>query len=778
MSIRTAVRAMLVVSALMICEQLAGPSAFGQQSDQANPTTTPTPDPSLAKRFYGRVVDFEGKPVAGAKVYATYYTMFHGYYNGPDDIEPVKREWGTSTTDDDGRFDITGLFSDTIGVLAVHPERGIGTVDHAANPRGDRGPLEVQLAKPTFIEGKISGLPQTSDMHVYLSGRLFLYIHPQSDGRFRVGPLPGADGWHFGLDADGIDRVRVPVPCEYGKTATFSFDLLGPERLTGMVLGPDDKPLQGVQVALALNSKASADSSDDFQWQTTHADLTDAAGKFAIGGIAPGDYKLYANRHKVGPEHLIVDNDLHYETDVHIPPDSPEPMLIRIDRLEPKPGDMAPDLVVTTRSGDEFKLRDQRGKAILLQFADPNRAYNRLSPFKIESMRQKYADDGKFVALTVYKYSENSEQNAKPAPVDVTWSISDVVDMQANPSVRAFSSIGESTFLVGPDGRIAAKNFGDDKIEELLAGLLSQPGDERTALASKPLNLITGRVISAANQPVANASVFAVYSEKDSLYYQDIHFVFPQSKNPEDHYSSAAFESEDDDAWGEASAETRSDCTGRFAIKVTRTGRYSLLAAHPELGIGIGCIRKGVQTSGDLEIQLVTPTFLVGRIGSNAKSTALWGRLYPDANTSATLSCGSEGNDFTFMPRVTFKEDGTFRAGPLLRGGWWFLNVSQYVRDRGYSAELLEVPVSIRRGESNTYEIDLRQGANVAGRLIGPSNEPLAGASVAITRAPESGFYGVYGTVTNSNGEYAITGMPEGLYRLDAQRYLPRIGDG
>ena len=167
-----------------------------------------------------------------------------------------------------------------------------------------------------------------------------------------------------------------------------------------------------------------------------------------------------------------------YETDVTIPNGSEK---LDIGTLSPKRipgpdlkvGDMAPDFGVKTLDGQNMRLADLKGKVVLVDFWAGWCAPCVAEIPNMQTIKAAHAGNGKFVmmGLSLDDKEEDVRGFVKRAKIDwpQAW-----VGIDSEP-VKAYGATAiPATFLIGPDGRIVARDFRGEELKKAVEAALGK----------------------------------------------------------------------------------------------------------------------------------------------------------------------------------------------------------------------------------------------------------------------------------------------------------------
>ena len=217
-----------------------------------------------------------------------------------------------------------------------------------------------------------------------------------------------------------------------------------------------------------------------------------------------------------------------------------------------------------------------------------------------------------------------------------------------------------------------------------------------------------------------------------------------------------------------ASGQAKADAEGRFVVRGLGRGPFLVTARIPSPGAPEkshehSAEQAGVQPDSELELVLVPPTTLAGRV------VDLEGEPIPEFEIRAS----SEGAAF-FMPgrhekRRFSDEDGRFSIVGLPPGTWLF-----EARAEGYGPSLPAERVLPLAGASGELTLVLEAAARVAGRVLDPAGRPIAGARVTLQTDSEQMIARLAGqldlpeTHSDEEGAFSLEGLSGGELALVA----------
>lgn len=234
--------------------------------------TSGADDPPKAGAIVGRVVDLQGRPLAGAEVWGVEFR---------DEVGRVK-------ADADGRFRL-GPLKDAKAVTVWAEADGLARERRAdvrvfAGEDHDIGPLP--LAPGTRMKGRVvdaSGKPIAGakvGMKLYTPLLAEWTLESDAEGRFGSVPLPAGRA-RFLIASPGKVRSLLYRPSEPGAAESDLGDVKLEDEvpIVGVVVDQDGKPAPNVQVYA------------DFDYENIAS--TDAEGRFTLGGAGKDAKSLH-----------------------------------------------------------------------------------------------------------------------------------------------------------------------------------------------------------------------------------------------------------------------------------------------------------------------------------------------------------------------------------------------------------------------------------------------------------------------------------------------------
>lgn len=211
-------------------------------------------------------------------------------------------------------------------------------------------------------------------------------------------------------------------------------------------------------------------------------------GSFRFDDLPPGEYRVTV---RVNEPPLSRDRGpfVRIARELTVPP---IPGVRRLDPLDlgtirleartvPEAGEPAPDFTVTTVDGKPLALKDFRGKFLLLDIGVLWEDQCRLQIARVNDIHQRFGKDERFAMLSLVMAADNAETRAFVADKGQPWPQA-IVGPLSNPiaaayGVEATNLLGINTMavLIGPDGKLIARNLWYNQIGEAIGRALRPP---------------------------------------------------------------------------------------------------------------------------------------------------------------------------------------------------------------------------------------------------------------------------------------------------------------
>jgi hypothetical protein len=253
----------------------------------------------------GKVVDDHGAGIAGARVR-------HGAVS--DWGHPSSAQHDGTLTGADGSFRFDALPAGSFRFTASHPERTQGTSSLVTlDGRTPRDGVVIALATGAVVRGHVVDAERrpVASARVRIAAavadpRRMAFDPPRqaysdAEGAFEIEGLPrkalSAVALH---DLGSSQTVAVDASAGDVDDLTLMLDITG--AIAGTVVDPQGEPVEGAQVTAAPVPGGGRMFGDPAQWRLRGLPdaLSDAAGKFTVTGLAPGEYRVSAGTARAG----------------------------------------------------------------------------------------------------------------------------------------------------------------------------------------------------------------------------------------------------------------------------------------------------------------------------------------------------------------------------------------------------------------------------------------------------------------------------------------------
>ncbi len=315
--------------------------------------------------------------------------------------------------------------------------------------------------------------------------RSYLYhFTADSQGRFAIGrviPGRGQIARVLHTTYGGEWWGHVPVEVKPGETTQVRLGGKGRPVIGRVVLdGAPPEPVDWrTNDPAVLETPRTEQRKAAARW-LTFASRLDENGRFRLEDVAPGTYELKipvnlpSDKTTFKPDRVTMGEATLPVTVPEGPEDQPVALGDVKVRLNVRVGDLAPDFTAPRLEGGQFKLSEQRGKLVLLDFwatwCQPCLA----EIPAIKDIQQTFGADPRFL-LVGLSCDQGTERPAEYAKANaLTWT-------QAFAGAMLEGVVAETyliraipaTFLIGPNGRVLAMNLRGPALKEAVRNALN-----------------------------------------------------------------------------------------------------------------------------------------------------------------------------------------------------------------------------------------------------------------------------------------------------------------
>lgn len=239
-----------------------------------------------------------------------------------------------------------------------------------------------------------------------------------------------------------------------------------------------------------------------------------ADGRFEIPDVPPGDYKLTITVNGPstdrwgGPGQAVGRTSIEFSVPEFPGGRSDEPLELGVitaklfDTLDV--GELAPDFVAEKLDGGQLRLRDLWGKLVLVDFWSTQNPQSATNLTERKSLHDAFQGDERFVLLSVSCDNRSELPRDFLRSLGLDWTHAYVGGMNSR-TMRDFTVRSlPATFLIGPDGKVIAKNLNGAELEQsVFAALIDEGMFARAARMDPPPRFPVTRFEPAADAELA-----------------------------------------------------------------------------------------------------------------------------------------------------------------------------------------------------------------------------------------------------------------------------------
>lgn len=166
--------------------------------------------------------------------------------------------------------------------------------------------------------------------------------------------------------------------------------------------------------------------------------------------------------------------ELSLEREIRVPVGDPKLAMLKIDKyLIIRVGETAPDFTATTLDGRPIKLDDLKGKIVLLDFWATWCAPCLAEMPNLKRAIDRYGKDGRFVVIGISLDDDAESVKRFVKQHGMGWAQVVLGPAEQNPVARKYNVSGvPAMFLIGPDGKVVAKDVRGRRLDTELSKLL------------------------------------------------------------------------------------------------------------------------------------------------------------------------------------------------------------------------------------------------------------------------------------------------------------------
>jgi beta-lactamase regulating signal transducer with metallopeptidase domain/thiol-disulfide isomerase/thioredoxin/protocatechuate 3,4-dioxygenase beta subunit len=463
-----------------------------------------------ATALKGRVVDAQGQPAAGARVYLATDSQMLGIEGQDEDA------WSSNqrvVTDGRGAFVFPAQF-ERYSLVVLHDS---GYAEVHREP--DDQPGELTLGAWAQVEGRLmeAGRPiPMAWVHLWpMRTRSQSAPHIQDGlsaktdqaGHFvfpRVPPLKASVRPFLSVWKESPIRSSRSVPLDIRPGQTIELDLGGAGvTVSGRVI-PTGDPAVKIDIPKSLNylirrepgieppteirslgfdvrrgwNGAWTDTREGHDYRETldyHFVTLDPAGRFQIGGVPAGDYDFAIALYQPPEGGCLVSPVGTRIVRVRVTQDAARTGTFDLGeipvavRAGPRPGEVAPDLAFTTFTGEAVKLSELRGRYVLIDFWATWCGPCVQALPAVRKLHETYGAGDRLVVLGLSLDEDPHTARRFIQDQRIPWTQGSLGGRADAPALTRYAVVSvPAYFLIGPDGELIRSSQSIEEISEAL----------------------------------------------------------------------------------------------------------------------------------------------------------------------------------------------------------------------------------------------------------------------------------------------------------------------
>jgi peroxiredoxin len=469
----------------------------GQTTPDTQPATPPSDSPHQASdkanpvAISGTVLDAENRPVANVSVGLA--TLEKRAFLKEGQFDARQNRAALATTDEQGRFTFPIPADETWFLVAIHETgyaeatRETFEASHQMHLRPwGRVEGEVRLGLLPDVQREIWVLPVSREKRSFFVDSDTSRSTTDDRGRFVVERvIPGSASISRAISYGRNGNTRTSGWNQYvdvwpGEIAKVTIGGTGQPVVGQIVLDrPPDFELdwESNNPVVIERWDVAEDRKDRDAFRALGA--IDPTGHFTIPDVPPGAYRLTASL--TSPQRLTPMDTAGQATRQFVVQQSPggrsdEPLDLGVITVTlPRTldvGEFAPDFLAAKLPEGRFRLNDLHGRVVVLCFWGVWRQQSLAQMPVLAELNREFGDDDRFAVVGISCDREIETARKHVADQGYPWINGHVGGVRSRAMQNYTVSTLPATFLIGPDGRILAKDLHRDDWKASVAAAL------------------------------------------------------------------------------------------------------------------------------------------------------------------------------------------------------------------------------------------------------------------------------------------------------------------